>query len=150
MPRRHHLLLPFRRRPPLTLTSKMMTPLTPSHQAFPPPRTGGSTTASTCVAGAPKRAAASRCSTPRASSPGRKARATSKCRQPRGDTDDETGNPKRPAPGDPRPYKIQRELEHLMIDAEYLRANCIDLFHLGALGRLMRCVLSFRPSPSWK
>jgi hypothetical protein len=76
--------------------------------------------------------------------------ATSKCKRPHRGADDETGNPKRPSPGDPRPYKIQRELEHLMIDAEYLRANCMDLFHLGALGRLMRCVLSLRPSPSWK
>jgi hypothetical protein len=76
--------------------------------------------------------------------------ATSKCKRPRRDTDDETGDPKRPAPGDTRPYKIQRELERLGIDAEYLRANCMDLFHLGALGRLMRCVLSLRPSPSWK
>ncbi len=57
------------------------------------------------------------------------------CWQPRGDT---------------RPYKIQRELERLGIDAEYLRANGMDLFHLGALGRLMQCVLSLRPSPSWK
>src|SRR5712671_480537 len=128
MPRRHHRLLPLRRRPPLTLTSQMMTPLTPSHPALPPPRAGGSTTASTCGASAPKRAAASRCSTRR----------------------DGTGNPKRPARGDTRPYKIQRELERLGIDAEYLRANGMDLFHLGALGRLMRCVLSLRPSPSWK
>jgi len=68
--------------------------------------------------------------------PGRKANATSKCRRPRGDTDE------RPARGDTRPYKIQSELECLGIDAEYLRANDMDLFHLGALGRLMRCVLS--------
>jgi len=26
----------------------------------------------------------------------------------------------------------------------------MDLFHLGALGRLMRCVLSLHPSLSWK
>ena len=53
---------------------------------------------------------------------GRKASATSECKRPGGDTDDETGNPTRPAPGDLRPYKIQRELERLGIDAEYLRA----------------------------
>jgi hypothetical protein len=76
--------------------------------------------------------------------PGRKASATSKCRRPRGDTDE------RPARGDTRPYKIQSELECLGIDAEYLRANGMDLFHLGALGSLMRCVLSLHPSLSWK
>jgi len=48
-----------------------------------------------------------------------------------------------------RPYKIQSELECLGINAEYLRANGMDLFHLGALGRLMRCVLSLHLSLSW-
>jgi hypothetical protein len=41
-----------------------------------------------------------------------------------------------------RPCKIQRELECLGIDAVYLCMNGMDLFHLGTLGRLMRCVLS--------
>ncbi len=45
---------------------------------------------------------------------------------------------------------IQSRLECLRIDAEYLRANGMDLFHLGALGRLMPCVLSLHPSLSWK
>jgi hypothetical protein len=76
--------------------------------------------------------------------PGRKASATSKCRRPRGDTDE------RPARGDTRLYKTQSELDCLGIDAEYLRENGMDLFHLGALGRLMRCVLSLHPSLSWK
>ena len=67
--------------------------------------------------------------------------------RPCGDTDDETRNPKHHARGETRPEKIQRELERLGIDAEYLRANGMDLFHLGALGRLMRCVLSPDPSP---
>jgi hypothetical protein len=82
--------------------------------------------------------------------PGRNAGATSKCRQPRGDTDDETGNPNKPSHGDTRPYKIQFELERLETNADYLCANDMDLFHLGSLGRLMRCVLSLCPSPSWK
>jgi len=66
--------------------------------------------------------------------PGRKASATGKSRRPRGDTDEQ------PARGDTRPYKIQSELECLGIDADYLRANGMDLFHLGALGRLMLCL----------
>jgi hypothetical protein len=73
---------------------------------------------------------------------GRKASATSKYKRPRGDTDE------RPARGDTRPHKIQSELGCLGIDAEYLRANGMGLFHLGALGCLMRCILSLHPSLS--
>ena len=54
--------------------------------------------------------------------------ATSKCKRPHRVADDETGNPKRPAPDDMRPYKIQRELERLGIDAEYLRAMAWTCF----------------------
>jgi hypothetical protein len=79
--------------------------------------------------------------------PGRKASATSKYKQPRrkdrdNDSDNEVGNLKRPVRGDTRPYKIQRELERLGIGVDYLRANNMDLFHLSALGRLMRYVFS--------
>jgi hypothetical protein len=79
--------------------------------------------------------------------PGRKVSATSKFRQPKplgeghSASDDENPNPKQPMRGDTRPYRIQRELERLGIGADYLRANGMGLFHLGALGRLMRCVL---------
>ena len=77
--------------------------------------------------------------------PGRKASATSKYKQPRvNDNADEAGNPKQHVRGDTRPYKIQRELERLGIGADYLHENGMGLFHLSALGRLMRCVL---PSP---
>jgi hypothetical protein len=72
--------------------------------------------------------------------PGRKARATSKCRRPRGDTDE------RPAPGDTRPYKIQSELECLGIDVEYLHAKGMDLFHRCA--RTPHAVRSLSPSVS--
>jgi len=71
--------------------------------------------------------------------PGRKVSATSKFKMPH--VKDEDENVKRRARGDTRPYKMQRELERLGIGAEYLRANGLGLFHLGALGRLMRCVL---------
>jgi len=76
--------------------------------------------------------------------PGRKASAMSKYKQPHvnNDSEDEIGNPKQPVRGDTRPYKIQRELERLGIGADYLRGNGMGLFHLSALGRLMRCVLS--------
>ncbi|KAI0290354.1 hypothetical protein BC826DRAFT_1187348 [Russula brevipes] len=70
--------------------------------------------------------------------PGRKASATSRYKQPHHNGDSDSENPKQPARGDTRPYKIQRELERLGIGADYLRANGLDLFHLGALGRLMR------------
>jgi len=76
--------------------------------------------------------------------PGRKASATRKCRRPRGDTDGGIGNPKR---GDMRRYMIQRDHER-GINAVYPRATGMDLFHLGALGRLMRCVLSLSLSLS--
>jgi hypothetical protein len=72
--------------------------------------------------------------------PGRKASATSRYKQPHRNGDSDSENPKQPARGDTRPYKIQRELERLGIGADYLHANGLDLFHLGALGRLMRCV----------
>ena len=80
--------------------------------------------------------------------PGRKVSATSKYRQPksrddgRGASDGENLNLKQPARGNTRPYKIQLELERLGIVADYLRENGLGLFHLGALGRLMRCVSS--------
>ena len=78
--------------------------------------------------------------------PGRKVSATSKYRPPklRGDghgaSDGEVPNPKRPMRGGTRPYKIQSEFERLGIGADYLRDNGLELFHLSALGRLMRCV----------
>lgn len=75
--------------------------------------------------------------------PGRKESATSKYRRPKprgGDDDGEDPNPKRPERGGTRPYKIQGEFERLGIDTDYLRENGLGLFHLGALGRLMRCV----------
>ncbi|KAH9971645.1 hypothetical protein BJV74DRAFT_889311 [Russula compacta] len=70
--------------------------------------------------------------------PGRKASATSKYRQPLTDNDNNNENPRRPARGDTRQYRIQREFERLGIEVTYLRANGLGLFHLGALGRLMR------------
>jgi hypothetical protein len=78
--------------------------------------------------------------------PGRKVSATSKFRrpEPRGgghDTSDgENPNPKQPARGNTRPYKIQHEFERVGIGADFLRENGLGLFHLGALGRLMGCV----------
>jgi hypothetical protein len=86
--------------------------------------------------------------------PGRKVSATSKYRQPkprgdgRGASDGENPIPKQPARGDTRPYKIQHEFERLGIGADYLRTNGLGLFHLGALGRLMRCV-TFAAWSSW-
>ena len=86
--------------------------------------------------------------------PGRKVSATSKYRQPkpRGDghaaNDGENPNLKQPARGDTRPYKMQHEFERLGIGADYLRTNGLGLFHLGALGRLMRCV-TFAARSSW-
>jgi len=76
--------------------------------------------------------------------PGRKASATSKYRRPKplgddhGAGDDEDPNPMRPERGGTRPYKIQREFERLGIGVDYWRENGLGLFHLGALGRLMR------------
>jgi hypothetical protein len=58
-------------------------------------------------------------------------------------TDDEDGDDaeqKRRLHGTTRPYKVQRELDELGIDAEYTRENDLGLFRLGALWRLMRCV----------
>ena len=78
--------------------------------------------------------------------PGRKESATSKYRQPKlphtsdDDGEDPNPNPNRPERGDTRPYKIQSEFEQLGIGADYMRENGLGLFHLGALGRLMRCV----------
>jgi hypothetical protein len=82
--------------------------------------------------------------------PGRKESATSKYRQPKprgddpgaGDGHGENLNPEQPVRGRTRPYKIQREFERLGIGTDYLRENGLGLFHLGALGRLMRCVSS--------
>ena len=80
--------------------------------------------------------------------PGRKVSGTSKYRRPKprddghGARDSENLNLKQPERGNTRPYKIQRELERLGIGPDYLRENGLGLFHLGALGRLMRCVLS--------
>ena len=82
--------------------------------------------------------------------PGRKVSATSKFRNPmpRGgghDTsDDENLNPKQPERGNTRPYKIQHEFERLGIGADFLRENGLGLFHLGALGRLMRYVVLWK------
>ena len=78
--------------------------------------------------------------------PGRKTSATSKYRQPKPRSDDndttdgENPNPKQPERGNTRPYKVQHEFERLGIGAHHLRENGLGLFHLGALGRLMRCV----------
>ena len=86
--------------------------------------------------------------------PGRKVSATSKYKQPRprgdgrGTNEGENPNPKQPERGTTRPYKIQHEFERLRIGADYLRTNGLGLFHLGALGRLMRCVASVASS-SW-
>jgi hypothetical protein len=80
--------------------------------------------------------------------PERNVSATSNFRQPkpRGDghgaSDGENPNPKQPVRGDTLPYNIQREIEGLGIGADYLRENDLGLFHLGVLGRLMRCVPS--------
>jgi hypothetical protein len=77
---------------------------------------------------------------------GRKESATSKYRKPRprgdghGADDGEDPNSKQPERGHTRPYKIQHEFERLGIGADYLRESSLGLFHLGALGRLMRCV----------
>ena len=86
--------------------------------------------------------------------PGRKASATSKYRQPRprgdghGANEGENLNSKQPERGNTRPYRIQLEFERLRIGPDYLRTNGLGLFHLGALGRLMRCVASVASS-SW-
>lgn len=85
--------------------------------------------------------------------PGRKGSTTSKYRPPEKPRRDGAGagdghghghgevpNSKQPVRGYTRPYKIQREFERVGISVDYLRENDLDLFHLGALGRLMRCV----------
>ena len=77
--------------------------------------------------------------------PGRKVSATSKYRRPKLRRDGHAGedsNTKQPERGHTLPYKLQREFEELEIGADYLRENGLGLFHLGALGRLMRCVSS--------
>ena len=82
--------------------------------------------------------------------PGRKVSATSKYKLPKphadghgaGDSDSEDPNPKQLVRGNTRPYKIQRDFERLGIGADYLRENGLGLFHLGVVGRLMRCVSS--------
>jgi hypothetical protein len=136
-----HVTTPPPSSPPHTLNDNIEDDDAPAQfrPTSPPPHAGASTTAFYMRW---KRAKAS--SGVALLKPGRKARATRKCRQPRGDTDE------RPARGDTRLYKIQSELECLETDADYLRANGMDLFHLGALGRLMRCVFSIHPSLSWK
>jgi hypothetical protein len=84
--------------------------------------------------------------------PGRKASATSKYRPPRPHRDSDCAadgeDPvmKQPERGYTRPYKIQHDFERFKIGAEYLHENGLGMFHLGALGRLMRCV--FRQSTS--
>ncbi|KAI0246289.1 hypothetical protein BJV78DRAFT_1356255 [Lactifluus subvellereus] len=72
--------------------------------------------------------------------PGRKASAASnKAKQHHlEETGGEQKQKQQHTPGETRPYKIQRELEQLGIGADYLRENGLGLFHLGALGRLMR------------
>jgi hypothetical protein len=80
--------------------------------------------------------------------PGRKASATStKSKQHEHEKGDDERNSKQQKQqnmgGETLPYKVQRELEQLGISADYLRENGLGLFHLGALGRLMRCVPSY-------
>ncbi|KAH9164659.1 hypothetical protein EDB89DRAFT_2077804 [Lactarius sanguifluus] len=78
--------------------------------------------------------------------PGRKSSATNKSKQrrpstPDPDDSDEGAEQKRRGRrphGITRPYKVQRELDELGIDAEYMRENGLGLFRLGALWRLMR------------
>jgi hypothetical protein len=78
--------------------------------------------------------------------PGRKVSATRKYRPPKphGDSDcagdGEDPNPKQLVRGHTRPYKIQHKFERFNIGADYLREEGLGLFHLGVLGRLMRCV----------
>lgn len=79
--------------------------------------------------------------------PGRKASATSKYgkRAPEPDDTDEDAEQTRRQPhphGMTRPYKVQRTLDELGVNAEYMRENGLGLFRLGALWRLMRCVSS--------
>jgi len=90
------LVSPFHLPPPLTITSKMMTPPTQFLPASPPPRAGASTTASTCGVSVPKRPAALQSSTSARLKRGRKVNTTSECRRPREDADE------RPARGDSR------------------------------------------------
>ena len=90
--------------------------------------------------------------------PGRKESTKSKYRppkKPRGDGhsaigagDGDVPNSKQPERGHTRPYKIQREFERVGIGVDYLRENDLDLFHFGALGRLMRCVFVSLRRPS--
>ncbi|KAI9430350.1 hypothetical protein H4582DRAFT_1818772, partial [Lactarius indigo] len=75
--------------------------------------------------------------------PGRKASATSKNRRRRPSTPDTDGDAEqkrrgRHPHGMTRPYKVQRKLDELGIDAEYMRENGLGLFRLGALWRFMR------------
>ena len=80
--------------------------------------------------------------------PGRKVNTKSKYKRPKpygdghGADSGDDPNSKRPVRGYTRPYRIQSEFERLGIGADYLRENGLGLFHLGALGRLMQCVLS--------
>ena len=77
--------------------------------------------------------------------PGRKTSATSKYRKPapepdNTDEDAEQKRKKRQLRGFTRPYKVQRKLDELGINAEYMRESGLGLFRLGALWRLMRYV----------
>ena len=87
--------------------------------------------------------------------PGRKATTAQSQRRPSADdsTDDDDdeaqtddAEQKRRLHGPTRPYRVQRKLDELGIDAEYMRANGLGLFRLGALWRLMRCVSCTRKS----
>ncbi len=85
--------------------------------------------------------------------PGRKASATSKNKQcrpsaPESDDTDEDAEQKRRRQlphGITHPYKVQRKLDELGIDAEYMLENGLGLFRLGALWRLMRCASPLSP-----
>lgn len=78
--------------------------------------------------------------------PGRKASATNKNKQRRPstpdpeDTDEDAEQKRRGRRphGITRPYKVQRKLDELGIDAKYMQENGLGLFRLGALWRLMR------------
>ncbi|KAH9052287.1 hypothetical protein EDB87DRAFT_1692445 [Lactarius vividus] len=84
--------------------------------------------------------------------PGRKASATNKNRQhrpsaPDPDDTDEDAEQKRLLHGITRPYKVQRKLDELGINAKYMRENGLGLFRLGALWRphAVRLTLSMYP-----
>ncbi|KAH8984357.1 hypothetical protein EDB86DRAFT_149961 [Lactarius hatsudake] len=86
--------------------------------------------------------------------PGRKASATNKNRRRRpstpdpNDTDEDAEQKRRGRRphGITRPYKVQRKLDELGIDAQYMQENGLGLFRLGALWRLMRMYPRLDPS----